>query len=225
MNRLPAPAHRNGFTLAEVLVSLFMFALVSSLILSVVTLESRVSAGAQAGEARAAQLVAAQEVLRQRMERMRAIPEKRGLGDLVAMRGNASQITFVAPDFASEGPHALQFFRLRLSPQRDLTLYRISTLSGVDERLASTDGWSGLPLAERVDWLEIAYFGSDRFTGRDRWQAEWNERRQLPKLVRVRLGFAAGDPRRWPVLLVRPWSSARVRCSPGRSGPDCGTTT
>jgi general secretion pathway protein J len=51
--------------------------------------------------------------------------------------------------------------------------------------------------------FNIAYWapaGTDQPAG---WQARWDGP-QLPELVRVRLGFAKGDRRRWPDLIAAP---------------------
>ena len=60
-------------------------------------------------------------------------------------------------------------------------------------------------LMDRVERIEVSYLSPDR----DAWLGAWN-RTDLPVLIRIRLLFPNGDPRRWPPIVVatrqtRPW--------------------
>lgn len=214
-----------GFTLAEMLVSLFLFGLISALIAAVVDLVTRLDGSVrQRGEA-VDQIVSAQTMLRARLEQIRPTVDIHGLGDTITMTGSTEEFNFTAPGFAADGQHALQFMRLRRTNQGRFVLYYAPQLGGYDIRVASVEGWRAVPLLDRVQWLQIAYFGADKLTGRDVWQDRWADRAQPPKLVRIRIGFAEGDPRRWPVLLVRPLSGVRLACQDGRKSADCGDET
>ncbi|RYJ04116.1 MAG: prepilin-type N-terminal cleavage/methylation domain-containing protein [Acetobacteraceae bacterium] len=59
-------------------------------------------------------------------------------------------------------------------------------------------------LLRGVEALEIAYWG------RNAWQPDWREE-ALPSLVRLRLRFQAGDPRRWPDIVAAPLREAPLR--------------
>ncbi|MEI6643480.1 MAG: prepilin-type N-terminal cleavage/methylation domain-containing protein [Novosphingobium sp.] len=211
-----------GFTLAEMLVSLALFAMISALIAAVVDLIARLdTASRRRGEA-VAEIVSAQTLIRARLEQMRALIDSRGLGDSISFVGEHGELTFVAPGFAAEGPHEAQAIRLRRTNQGRIVIYSVPVLSGSDIHSPSVEGWRAAPLLDKVQWMELAYFGPDRLTGRDVWQDRWVDRAQPPRLVRVRLGFAEGDPRSWPVLLVRPLSGVRLSCQDGRRSADCG---
>lgn len=223
MMRAALPGRRDaGFTLAEMLVSLFLFGLISALIAAVVDLVSRLDGSVrQRGEA-VDQIVSAQTLLRARLEQIRPTIDIHGLGDTIAMIGTVDQFNFTAPGFAANGSHGTQVMRLALSSQHKLMLYTAPLLGGYDMRLKSEEGWQAVPLLDKAQWLQISYFGTDRLTGRDVWQDRWNGRAQPPKLVRIRVGFVEGDPRRWPVLMVRPLSGTRLVCQDGRRNADCG---
>ena len=208
---------RNGFTLVEALVALFVFGLVSSLVLAVIALETRIDSTGSERDAATAQVVEAQTLLRHRIEQTHALPVTEGFGDTLMFYGSATQMTWAAPAFDARGPHALQQFRLAISPARALTLYSASTLAGIDPRLGLNDGWQAVPLVDEVTSVQIDYFGKDRLSGRDAWQIGWGGRRDLPKLVRIRLGFAGGDGRNWPVLMVRPLSAQTAPCPSDRN--------
>lgn len=216
--------HAAGFTLAEMLVALALFAMVSALIAAVINLIARLDGSSQRKADAVEQIVSAQTLLRARIEQLRPMVDVRGLGNTITLVGRSDEVTFTAPGFAAGGPHAVQAFRLRRSSNGALVLYSAPLLAGYDLTKSSVEGWNAAPLLSKVQWLEIAYYGPDRLTARDTWQSRWEGRAQPPKLIRVRLGFAAGDPRSWPVLMVRPMSGVRLACQDGQRSNDCGET-
>lgn len=64
-------------------------------------------------------------------------------------------------------------------------------------------------LLDGIDGLEVSYLSPDRGS----WLASWN-RTDLPGLVRIRLLFAPGDPRRWPPIIAATQLS-RAQAQPG----------
>jgi general secretion pathway protein J len=54
-----------------------------------------------------------------------------------------------------------------------------------------------------VSRLDLAYWGALFPNQPAAWQTEWKGP-LLPRLIRVRLAFIKGDPRRWPDLIVAP---------------------
>ncbi len=58
-------------------------------------------------------------------------------------------------------------------------------------------------LIRRVERLDLAYWGAPAPGEPAGWQSQW-DRRDIPELIRVRLGFAKGDRRRWPDLIAAP---------------------
>ncbi len=214
--------HEAGFTLAEMLVALALFALISSLIAGVVNLITRLDGAARRQGEAVEQVVSAQTLLRARLEQLRTVIDPRGPGDTIAMVGSRDEVTFTAPGLAANGAHQVQAIRLRRTASRQLVLYSAPLLAGFDLHAPAVGGWNALPLLDGVQSIEIAYYGTDRVTGRDAWQDRWQNRTQPPKLVRVRIGFAEGDTRSWPVLMVRPMSGVRLACQDGRAGSDCG---
>jgi general secretion pathway protein J len=211
-----------GFTLAEMLVALALFGMISALLASVISLIAQLDRSSRRQGAAIEQVAAAQDLLRARLEQMRPVADPRALGDSLAIVGLRDEVTFAAPGLAAGGAHQLQAIRLRRTQGGELAFYTAPLLAGHDLRSPSVAGWSAAPLLDGVQRLEITYFGTDRITGRDVWQDRWLARAQLPKLVRVRLGLAEGDPRSWPVLIVRPMSGVHLACQQGRQSPDCG---
>ncbi|HJU16488.1 MAG TPA: hypothetical protein VJ770_08450 [Stellaceae bacterium] len=58
-------------------------------------------------------------------------------------------------------------------------------------------------LVRGVERLDLAYWGALLPNQPAAWQTRWKNS-LLPRLIRVRLAFAKGDPRRWPDLIVAP---------------------
>jgi len=56
-------------------------------------------------------------------------------------------------------------------------------------------------LIRGVERLDFAYWGSSSANQPAGWQAQWDSY-NVPELIRVRLGFAKGDRRRWPDLIA-----------------------
>ena len=214
-----------GYTLAEALVSLFIFSLISVMILGVVTLQGRAEGTLRNRIDRDEAVVLAQTILRSRMDGMRSLVDIHGTGDSVAFDGRPDLLQFDAPIFQSAGPHALHHFRLRLERDGNLVLYTMNGRSLTDWRPPGNAGWNSLPLLADVARIQLTYFGPDRYTGKDAWQETWQRRRSLPKLISLRLIFPAEDPRRWPVLMVRPSPQTHLACRDENSGKDCGDST
>jgi len=58
-------------------------------------------------------------------------------------------------------------------------------------------------LIRGVERFDLAYWGAPSLGEPAGWQSRW-DRREIPELIRVRLGFAKGDRRRWPDLIAAP---------------------
>ena len=56
-------------------------------------------------------------------------------------------------------------------------------------------------LVRGVERLDFAYWGSTSADQPASWQTQWDSF-NIPKLIRIRLGFAKGDRRRWPDLIA-----------------------
>lgn len=65
------------------------------------------------------------------------------------------------------------------------------------ERLAPRAPAAEEVLLEGIDRLDVSYLSPDR----GGWLEAWN-RTDLPGLIRIRLRFAPGDPRRWPPIIA-----------------------
>jgi general secretion pathway protein J len=215
------PAREEGFTLIELLVALGVLALAAGMLVAVLN-SAWLAVRAQGGPAGDTSVGAAQRILRARLERLAPVIRSDSSKAIVDADGDAQLFSFAAAPLDRLAPDALQRFRLVLSPAGDLMLY---TASGLDDRIDLRDrslvGWRPTRLLSDVGTMDIAYFGPDPFSRRDRWQSFWLDRPQPPALVRIRLTFAAGDPRSWPDLIVRPRASVNTACRIERGTGRC----
>lgn len=220
--RTPCPSHReSGFTLIELLVGLVVLSLaagllVSSLNITWLTRPERAAADSDQS------VVAAQRILRMRLERLAAVVRLDSAEAVVDAQGDANLLNFAAAPLDRMGPDAIQRFRLMLAPSGELVLFTASSLNDrIDLKDRSLVGWQPTRLLSGANRLELAYYGPDRFSTADRWQSTWIDRPQPPALIRIRLSFAKGDPRQWPDLIVRPRSTVNAACRINRASARC----
>jgi general secretion pathway protein J len=221
MVRSAAHPREAGFTLIEMLVTLAILGLVSSLFAGLLGSVAQVSARVERLR-QDASVDAAQRVLRARIEALAPVVRTDSSDAIVDARGDTRMFSFAAPPPDAHAPAALQFYRLTLSPGGDLVLYSASTLNDrIDLRDPALTGWAPVRLLGNVARLDFAYYGPDRFSPEDRWQAFWIDRPQPPALVRIRLRLAEGDRRNWADLVVRPRATVNTVCRILRSSGRC----
>lgn len=215
--RLP---EEDGFTLIELLVSLALMGLAATLLLQGLTTTGILAERSRATTKGVDEVVAAQNVLRSTVERLRPITRTDSAIPIVELRGTAGVLTFVGPPFDREGADALQRFRLTRTANGDLVLYSAhSRKMGIDRSGTDLVGWSPNRLLSGARSLSISYLGPPE-PGKPRaWQERWWDRSTTPELIRVRVTFADADRRVWPDLIMRPRSTSYGTCRPN---PDTG---
>lgn len=211
-----------GFTLVELLVSLVLLTMTALLLLATMTtghgLERRSAARMTAAES----VAAAHLVLRDRIETI--LPDVSIVpgGSVVDVTGDERSFSFTAPPAAAVQPAPPQRFRLLLTRAGEMVLFSIDPLSTrADPDALSVAGWQRTPLLGNVVRLDIAYFGAAPPDNQRRWRPGWRSRPALPELVRIRVGFAPGDPRIWPDLIIRPTVTINSACQADRTARQC----
>jgi general secretion pathway protein J len=208
----PRPRLRSrerGFTLLELLVAITLLGLLMAALFGGLRLGARVW---ETGETRldaAARIQIVQDLLRQRLAQtlpLETVPEEgEDYQPLFLGRVDAVRFATLLPDHLG-GELALMELALADSGEPQglgnlvLRLRRLEPDAEIE--------WDAAPeeriLLERVESLELAYFGA---TSRDEppgwWQA-WEGQVELPQLILVQLRFGEDDPRRWPGLIVHP---------------------
>lgn len=220
-SRMPRAGER-GFTLAELLVTIGLLALLATLLAGGIGTLRFARAGGATRPENEADVIAAQTILRARIERMRGVVRLDSSEPRVDAQGNDLSFSFFAPGLPRFGPDALQRFRLLLSASGDLMLYSASSLeTRIDMRDPSLVYWRPTRLIGGVRSIRIGYYGDDPSGSGQRWQTRWVDRNEPPVLVRVELAFAEGDDRYWPTLVIRPLVNVNTACRIDRYTQRC----
>jgi general secretion pathway protein J len=213
MSRQVAKTAEAGFTLVEMLVSLILLGMLAGLLLTGLNGAGRFSARANGVVTGSDQISTAQMVIRNRIERLRAVTRLDSSVAIVDARGGERDFAFFAPPTDNEGPNMLQRYRLILTATGELILYGANGLDDrIDLNAKDLVGWRPNILLRDATSMSITYFGADRVAGGRRWQNLWYDRPQPPELVRIRIGFPAGDRRTWPDLIIRPRATVNAAC-------------
>ena len=203
-----ARAGERGFTLLELLVAITLLGMLMAALFGALRLGARVW---ETGEERldaGTRVQVVQDFLRQQLGQTVPISEIGGdAGSLqnLVFGGGSQGLRFVSLLPAHQGGGtALMELGLRPAATEgepgDLVL-RIRPLDLTGNGTADEPGELRI-LIDAVESLEISYFGSAQSGADPIWWQEWQAQRSLPSLVRVRLAFPEGDPRRWPELIV-----------------------
>jgi general secretion pathway protein J len=194
-----ARRREGGFTLLEILVALVVFGLL------MVGLAQGVRTGLAMWHAqtrrldRVANLDAVERLLRNLFSSMPLPLAARLIGDAATgIAGSADRVSFVGALPTGLGTTRLARMILELQGRRLVLIW-------TPERHEVLDGPAPAPtrtaLLGGVVRLDLAYWGTLIPNRPAAWQSAWKGTR-LPRLIRVRLAFAKGDPRHWPDLIV-----------------------
>lgn len=190
-----------GFTLLEILVALVVFGLL------MVGLAQGVRTGLAMWHAqtrrldRVANLDTVERLLRNLFSSMPPPLIARFIGGnatATGIKGSADRISFVGELPTGLGTTRLARMTLELQGRRLMLIWtpeRHEVLAGPPPAPSTTELLGG------VARLDLAYWGTLIPNQPAAWQSAWKGA-TLPQLIRVRLVFAKGDPRRWPDLIV-----------------------
>jgi general secretion pathway protein J len=199
-----AKAQQTGFTLLEVLVVLVVLGLL------VVGLTQGVRAGLTLWDAQTrrvgetSELDAAARILRILLTGIPANPSggvnPGAAGTTTEFEGRPDSLAFVGDLPNGLGSTRRAEIKIELLGERlvlSWTPHRHELSSAPAPKPVETE------LMRGVERLDLAYWGSPAPDQPAGWQAQWDGPR-LPELIRLRLGFAKGDRRRWPDLIAAP---------------------
>lgn len=194
---------QSGFTLLELLVALVVLGML------VVGLTQGVRAGLTMWGAQTrrvsetGELDAAARVLRMLLSGISVPPPElagRGAAATINFEGRSDSLAFVGDLPTGLGTTRRANITLELIQERLVlrwTPHRHERTTAPDPAPIETE------LIPGVAHLDFAYWGSSTPDQPAGWQAQWDGS-NVPDLIRVRLSFAKGDPRRWPDLVTAP---------------------
>ena len=196
-----------GFALIEALASLTVVGMVSLMIVAGIGAARGAGAHLDASGAALDATEAAQSALRDRLEQIFPATLYDFTPQTVDFEGRSDGLSFVASPPDSQRPSALRRYTLSLDGGGDLVL---ASVSDVDPRVVSAA--ERLVLLKGVRSLEVAYFGPDPLRPEGGWRRLWRQEQLAPELIRIRVGFAPGDRRAWPDLIVHPRATIDAGC-------------
>jgi len=198
-----------GFTLVELLVALVIMGFISLMLAS--SLHTGIMAWhrTDALDATSGDLLSSRTLLEDRVGFAYPYYDLTDpTAPLVRFEGTEDHMVFLAPTPLAIG--GAGFARYRLSIEADETGARLMLAASREQ--AWDDTAEPSPLVERAAAITLDYFGADEGDGSLRWQASWTNRRRLPRLIRIRVQFGAGDLRVWPDLIIAPRIAEDVNC-------------
>jgi general secretion pathway protein J len=195
-----------GYTLVELMIVLALMGMLSLLLVSGLGFGARVWETGERQSQSLRQIALAQIQLRRMIASAYPVittadPQR----PRVAFDGTERRLTLIA--FDQDVPAATR---------STLTIGQTETGGASDLRISSTPELALDPGARTrhravvrgIKELRFAYLGD----GGGAWENSWQDRRRLPRLVRVSVTFPDGDPRHWPDLVIAPRLAADVAC-------------
>ena len=206
-----------GFTLMELIIALALLALIASLLTGGLSMAAR---SWDSGENKAGDVGSmrqAQSFLREQLTAELPLRMKKVVEMPLLFAGERDELRYAAalPPRVQEG--GAWYFRLVIAREGDksrLVLERTyPDLTALEPPEFAPDAERSV-LADGIAELAISYFGRDaNATDADTptWRDRWDDRQQLPLLVKIEVRPEKGPP--WPPLVVEPRRAPESACA------------
>jgi general secretion pathway protein J len=195
-----------GFTLIEMTVALALLGFIALLVFDSLRFGQRSYESSTRKGAAAWQVFASQRLIRNLIET--AYPQQPdAIGATIehGLAGEAQRLAITAAAPLASGGAGLYRYEIALRAHaeggNDLVIRWRAQLAGTADEASYVEE----VLIERVAGLSVSY---ESGAG---WSERWFEP-MLPRLVRVKVSFAAGDSRRWPDLIGAPRLTDDANC-------------
>lgn len=190
-----------GFTLIELLIAMSILAALMALMASSLSFGATVWERSDAAAERTNRVVIAQHFLRREFEQAEPLfLPNTPRGRQVAFTGRPTSVRFVAGSLANAsvgGPYLVSLHLEGSGQERRLAVSWRELSPDLEDFEAAKPNETSV-LVEGVSNLDISYFGSIKNDRGNAWQSTWEERDELPLLVRVRLDFDGSTGQAWP---------------------------
>lgn len=211
MIRHQPPSRLRGFTLLEMLLAISLLVLLTGLAYGTLRIGVR---GWEAADVQADHedaLRVGWPFLHQALEAAR--PEQDTTRNSVRFQGDQQSVSWVGElpaHFATGGPRALTLSIIQ-DPQQDRRQLQLSSQS-LNTELASDETPQHAILVDDLATLEIHYYGPDTDGRANTWQSSWQQRRQLPMLIRIDISPVGTSA--WPSLYAHPYLATASTATP-----------
>jgi general secretion pathway protein J len=201
-------ASQRGFTLLELLISIVLLALLTTMLFGGLQLGTR-QLGRQTDRLdRAARLSQAQGFLRRQLADARPLDDPTQAARVVAFTGARDSLRFINPTPASAVSGGLESLSVEFVEGHGRTAGALLLRRRSEEEAGGAARDS--VLLEQVGQAEFAYFGVTAPGEMAAWHASWRDMAYLPSLVRLSVVFSDGE--------VMPEMIVALRLSPGAAG-------
>lgn len=180
----------NGFTLAEMLVTLVVFSLVMVVVTDGLQSSAAVWAKVESRMGQAEQIAISEQVLSGLFDRAYAVNTVPELSDLAPETNSGERFSFIhySPPWPDEAGYVLIELRIENTEtgkklalvRRRLVLDQASGPGRISTRTSL--------LIDNVEHMEFSYMEQDRLTGSPIWKSDWSDPDVLPKLARLTIG-------------------------------------
>ena len=154
---------------------------------------------------RTAELTIAQRFIRRQIgEALPLLDAEKAAERVVAFDGRRDSIRFVTGGLAHAsigGPFLVEFALVGQVRGQGLVV-RWRELEPDMSDFSDRGDTSSSVLMTEADSATFSYFGRVEGSDETAWQASWNDRRELPMLVRLDIAFASNSVRIWPELVA-----------------------
>jgi len=219
-------ARQAGFTLLELIVTLVLLGLLTSVLFGSLRLAGQSTDRGEAAAERAASMRLAQQFLRANLEAQHPLRMRKMQDWPLLFTGTQDELRYAANLPPRIGGGGIWFYRLAViadEARSPLVLERTIPDLTADHMPEFTKAEHSV-LAFDIASLKIAYFGRDPDAGpasEPSWRDAWSDTQKLPLMIRIDVQPKRGEA--WPTLYVSPrespeagcraWDMARERCA------------